>query len=203
MEIPTRPHTSVFGQRNHARLPRRNWRTMPRVSASGKTAAINNDGSPDFHIPTAQPKTTSTTYVHPRASTILTGNGFFIPSPAFVAKHHSQPRLSGIRRPCFRCLPMIDEHPLPPHAKSSHMQLLTVDIIPKTPITRRAANLPRKPAFYNGSAGAPTVSLHHWQENSSFDRIICMDTRTSALLPFFLRRRCFPRLPSLAAKPAT
>ena len=78
MKIPTRPHTIVFGQRNHERLPHRNKRTMPRVSASGKMAAIKNVGSPDWHIMTAQPKTTSATYVHPRASTILTGSGFFI-----------------------------------------------------------------------------------------------------------------------------
>ena len=92
MKIPTRPHTIVFGQRNHERLPRRNKRTMPRVSASGKMAAIKNVGSPDWHIMTAQPKTTSATYVHPRASTILTGSGFFISGTVYQKSVRSRAR---------------------------------------------------------------------------------------------------------------
>ena len=90
--IKQRNNTIEFGMTNHTRRPRRNERIMPSVSASGKNAAINNDGSPDKQIPTTQPKTTSATYVHPRASTILTGSGFFISGTVYQKSVSSRAR---------------------------------------------------------------------------------------------------------------
>ena len=79
--------TSVFGKRNHTRRPRRNESNMPKDSASEKTPTSTTPRRPDArsppsrHTPTSVHRVTRTdnaTYIQAIASTILTGNGFFI-----------------------------------------------------------------------------------------------------------------------------
>ncbi len=91
----TNENTTVFGTTNPKRCPVRSEKTMltgsesirnPPIITPSQSKGLAGTIKNMIHI------TTSATYAHPRASTILTGNGFFIPSPAFVAKRHFQRR---------------------------------------------------------------------------------------------------------------
>ena len=90
-ESKTRPadnsaNSNVFGTINHPRRPCRRKTSIPPNNTIGarqnRQMRIRSNGCIGaLATPTiaqSKPKTASATYVHPRASTILTGSGFFI-----------------------------------------------------------------------------------------------------------------------------
>ncbi len=79
--IRQRLMTIVFGARNHVRLPSRSAKTMPTGSDSRQSPNSKTKRMPDkdyaFTIASINNRTDSITYIQPRVSTIVTGNGFF------------------------------------------------------------------------------------------------------------------------------